>query len=266
MFMDDEELYPALSAPPQGPTIAVPLHDSPENASGWRDLGMKFSCVPHAVYPWTSDVLRAIWMFDPGIVPIWIEWSFQAPYDDATPGRIKTFGRHAVGRYKPILTNNVPKIESCDMPAMPCQGVTFKKPNILIRMFEGAPTPGLPADLPGSFVPWDFSIAKRLEQLFVRSDTSAKELAKQVVGGITAEHEKRRASLKAEHDDRMKDLRKFVDKKLESMSDREVKEHFQRRQHRTRVSRPYIDLGDVEVGNPQHVVGSGTLHTPESSR
>jgi hypothetical protein len=251
----------------QGPSIAVPIHDSPENASGYCDLGMEFTCVPHPKYPWSPEILKAIWEFDPGIVPIWINWSFQVPYDDATPSRVVTFGRHAVGRYRPVLTNNVPQIPRCEMPTMPCQGVRFAKPNILIRMFEGAPMENMPADLPGEFVPWDWSIKKRLRQLFIRDAVSSRELAKQTVGGIMDARRKRRAARQAEHEDRMRDIHKFVDKKLESLSDLEIEEHFQRRQHRTRASKPYVDLGDTS-----HVPAGSTggpvitYYPPESSK
>jgi hypothetical protein len=239
----DPEFYSALSTPPQGPTFVVPMHDSPENAVGWRDLGMTFSCVPHPKYPWTAPVLKAIWSFDPGIIPIWVEWAFQAPPDDATPSRVVSYGRHAVGRYKPILTHDVPKIERCAMPSMPCNGVHFERPNILIRLFEGAPTPGLPADLPGEFVPWDWSIRTRLEQLYVRDHVSSKQLAQDLVGGIVDARNKRREARLAEHNERMADIEKFVTKKLEATSDREIEEHFLRRQHRTRASKPFVDLG-----------------------
>jgi hypothetical protein len=246
VIQEPSPIYQGRS-PKDGPTYTIPVRDSRENAPGWLDLGMTFSCVPHAVYPWKPEILKMIWEFDPGIVPIWIDWTFQAPSDDATPSRTVTFGRHAVGRYKSVLSENVPKIESCDMPSMPCQGVTFKRPNILIRMFEGDPMPGYPSDLPGEFVPWDASIYKRLQQLFIRDDISTKQLAKQLVENTVEAREKRREACRKEHEERMADIEKYATKKLEAASDREIEEHFLRRQHRTRASKPFVDLGGTDA-------------------
>lgn len=98
---------------------------------GWVDLGMEFTCIPDSVNPWTPEVLKAIWVFDPTVVPLWIRWKFRR-YDTENSD-VVVFGRHGIGRHvdnphHPLIPFN------CEMPNMPCQGVTFKRPNLFEYM------------------------------------------------------------------------------------------------------------------------------------
>jgi hypothetical protein len=223
--------------------------DYDNNATGWREIGMFFSCVPSELYPWDPDVLKAIWEFDPGVIPIWVRWVFQAPAEDSNHFETVVFGRHALGRYvdNPSEGTVTFKPGQVTMPDMPCQGVKFKTPNILIRILEGFPIPGAPSDLPHEYVPFDWRVYYKLRRDYLENIT-AKEYARKEMERIETQRAKRKADLEAEHAYRMKDFGKYVEKKIEQISDVEHKEILreqaaQRMGYRTRESKPLIDLG-----------------------
>jgi len=230
--MSDSILHGAMPEPDGG--LSTPVRDSFWSAPGWREIGMQYSCVPNVETPWDPMVLREIWTFDPGIIPIWVDWIFQSPADDAGGHRLVSFGRHAVGRRCIDPTGVVIPEGMVRMPQMPCQGVTFETPNILIRIFEGNKDPQDAPDLPGEFVPFDMRIYKKLREDYIEN-MSLGDLKGKYIYDPLATRERRSKKVKEEWDYRMRDLNEFVTKKLENVSDVEIKEHFGRLKERARA-------------------------------
>lgn len=188
---------------------------APKDA-GWIDEGMEISCVPDAVHPWDPNVLKAIWSFDPGAIPIWIRWKFRR--FDREDNSVKIFGRHGIGRYTASPKTDLPRF-ACEMPSMPCQGVTFAKPNLieLILMKHDSQD-----DSPGSFVPWNWDLYHFLRARY--KERTPKELRKVVTDKLERE-QKAREHLRAEWAYQMADIQKFAEKKMEQAGELELRNH-----------------------------------------
>jgi hypothetical protein len=200
------------------------LHmDVPSRPRGWRLIDVTYSCVPDAVYPWDPAVLRAIWEFDPEVVPVWEKWIFMPPLDDSSSDEVLVVGRHCVARHKPTLVNEAYPF-LCEMPTMPCQGVVFQRPNVLeFVLADGNKEEG--TDLPGPYVAWDWNLWRLLRELY-NPCTDGQKLGEEY---IEREVQRREASKKSVRDDlraRDEDWRKHEKKRLEKISDVEWAEFY----------------------------------------
>lgn len=200
---------------------------------GWRDLGMEFSCIPDPMYPWDPAVVKAIREFDPTFIPVWIRWVFMKPLDEAGSYQTVVYGRHALGR---VVKNPHGTLEPfpVEMPSMPCQGIWFSRPNMIERFWMG-PQQG---ELPGCYLPFDWSLWKFCRESYL--ETSAKKLKELTVDATKDTKERREAATQDELAYRSRDLEKFVQKKLDQVSEVDIKEHLLG--DRVKSAKPFVDL------------------------
>jgi len=198
--------------------LEVPIRDSFQTAPGWRDLGMEYSCIPDATYPWDPQVLRAIWAFDPGAIPLWVRWAFLSPSDGQE--KVVIFGRHGIGRrvrnphsdLHPLLVS---------MPPMPCQGVRFERPNLIELVAVGKPD-ARASDLPGEYMPFGYQLVKHLRKQYL--EASAKDIFKVAVTDKKLAADAAGAKARADEAYRRADVEAFVDRKLSGVSEVEMRD------------------------------------------
>lgn len=202
--------------------------DSFHTAPGYRELAVEYTCIPDSMYPWNPEVMQAIRVFAPDAVPLWVRWVFRTPQDYEDP-HDKVFGRHALGRSVDNLESDLEPL-TVTMPSMPCQGLTFPKPNRLWFIHEGEREENI--ELPGAFLPFDATIYLQAEEAargFRMTDQEYKAHLRDVM--INQPMERREARKRANEDDmeeRSKDFHKYADKIIETVSDVEIGE-FSRR-------------------------------------
>lgn len=225
----DKKLDAQLRAEAQAETINFP------ERQGWVEKGLYFTCKPNVEHPWRPEIIKAIWEFDPNVIPCWVNWVFDAPKEQSDGRQEVVFGRHVIARYVDDPQEDIDEFP-CDMPTMPCQGITFKKPNRLVTVLMKKNEQN---DLPGEYIDLDWTIVEWLRASFVR-EQSTKELAKAYVDAARREYNKRKAQLVDEWEYRGRDLKRFVDKKLANVSEVEIKEYLHRK--REREKKPWIFL------------------------
>lgn len=235
------ELKALEQRPEDGPTLGYRVADSFASAPGYREMDVVYSCVPDPAYPWDPQVMRAIREFAPDAVPMWIQWVFMSPGETGNP-EVVVFGRHALGRTIQNLTSELEPFR-CAMPTMPCQGLTFERPNRIWFVHEGAPHPQYP-DLPGSYLPFDGSILDRAKKSAIGFRMSEKEfveyMRQEFIEKAREEKDRRRAALEDDLEARRRDFEAYADKQFERISEVEAAE-FQRSAGKREVpARPTI--------------------------
>ena len=208
-----------LSAPSFQHKVADSFHTAP----GWRELSFELTCIPNGQYPWNPEVIKAIWKFDPTLVPMWVNWAFAPPGQD---NEVVVFGRHVIGRHEPLLCGEAPEF-FVSMPSMPCQGLTFKKPNVLelvLMMPRNSQYPEA-ADLPGDFLAFDWPIVEWLRERFKASQKSGQDMARDYINAKREEEDRNRACREDEMAYRMRDLERYVSRKLDQVSEVEIRDH-----------------------------------------
>ena len=217
--------------------LAFPIRDSFAKARGWRMSGQPtFTCIPDSEHPWNPEVIKAIWKFDPTIVPVWAKYVMIRSGDDSST-EIEILGRHVVARHVENLVEEAVPFR-CDMPTMPCNGLTFKKPNVLLFQVEA--NEGVTIGGIGPYADFDWEIYDKLLQTHLGERT-----AQEVARAMREAKENRILSAKAKHDEedlgRRKELQTFVDKKLEQVSELELKEHFMG--EKEPETKPFVQVG-----------------------
>jgi hypothetical protein len=219
------ELPPGVKAPVAQP-MPFEVADSAASAPGWRELDVAYSCVPDVAYPWDPQIMKAIREFAPDAVPVWVQWVFLSPSETGNP-EVVVFGRHALGRTVRNLTSELEPFR-CVMPSMPCQGLTFERPNRIWFIHEGAPNP-VAAELPGSFLPFDGSILDRAKRSAVGFRMTEKEfvefMRQELIGKKEEEKKRRSAEIEDDMAQREKDFSSYADKQWEKISEVEAKEY-----------------------------------------
>jgi hypothetical protein len=149
-----------LPTPAQMPVVGtVPVRTDFASARGYRYIGMFYTCIPDPAYPWDPRMVRLIQEFAPDTVPLWVHWVMRSPRDKVGEKDV-VYGRHALGRViKPARTDLFPF--RCAMPTMPCQGMTFEKPNAIWFIHQGDSPSGEYLDLPGDYLPFDSTIVSK---------------------------------------------------------------------------------------------------------
>ena len=217
--------------------VVRPVADSFHTAPGWREVAFELTCIPNQAYPWNPEVIKAIWKFDPTLVPIWVNWVFAPPGKD---NERVVFGRHVIGRHEASLRSDLEDFP-CTMPSMPCQGITFKKPNVLelvLMMPDNSQFPNV-SDLPGDFIAFDWPIVEWLRERFKASQNT--QLAKDYINRQRESEEKAKQAMEDDAAYRLRDLQKFVDKKLEQVSEVELRDHILGK--KDRQAKPILFLG-----------------------
>lgn len=208
------------------PRLSYKLGDSPHTAPGWREVDVAYSCIPDPVYPWDPVVMRAIQEFAPDAVPMWVHWVFLSPGDTGNP-QLVVFGRHALGRRIRNMTSELEPFR-CAMPTMPCQGLTFERPNRIWFIHEGSPNPEHPS-LPGTFLPFDGSILDRAKRSAIGFRMTEKEFIEHLrdewIERERKAKEARKRQLEEDLDYRQRDFERYARRQVESISDVEADEY-----------------------------------------
>jgi hypothetical protein len=216
-------LEPLVPTSEQMPTLRVPLRDSPENARGYREVGIEYSCVPDVAYPWDPEMVKAIREFMPDVAPMWVQWVFLRPNSKEKV----VFGRHALGRAIKEPGRDLLPFR-CAMPSFPCRGLTFEKPNRIWFIHEGDRDRDYP-DIPGTFLPFNDSIVHRARESCRYLKLSEKEyreqMEKDLILDVKEVWDRRKAAGLAEREARDKDFQKYAQKLLDSISDVEMAEY-----------------------------------------
>lgn len=62
---------------------------------GYAAVATEISCIPDAAYPFDPAVLRAIHVFDPRVIPLWVRRVYRNP----STGGVLVVGRHAIASH-----------------------------------------------------------------------------------------------------------------------------------------------------------------------
>lgn len=209
----------------------------PDRTPGWTELGMEFSCVPDATYPWDVDVVRAIRAIRSDLVPMWCRWVFLSPWDKDSGQEAVVFGRHALGMVDAGLKGQ-PHSFICDMPEMPCKGISFERPNKIWCVFTGEKDKRA-ADLPGAYVPFGWNIYQYVDGC---PELSPKELRRLTIEKKKEEASRRSAAEAAEKAYIKRDMDRYADKVLSNMSEVELMEEMNRDES-VRTPAPMVVVG-----------------------
>lgn len=230
------EVERMLEAKAKAATLTLPWRDGRTQAPGYREVGLFFSCVPDVEHPWNPEVVKAIWEFDPAFVPCYLKWVFQAPEDQSTHASEVVFGRHVMARHVEAPVNELDDFD-CAMPPMPCQGLTFKKPNVLVSILM---QPNNENDLPGAYIEFDMQIVSWLRSKFLENQTP-KEAARNYIENAKMASAQRKEKLLMDMAARHGDVNKYITKKLGEVSDLEVKQFLLGKKSRNK--KVFVDLG-----------------------
>ena len=193
--------------------------DAPHTAPGWRFLGMDYSCIPDSTYSPDPTIIAAIQKIDPEMVPIWIRWVFLSPRN-ADREKVVVFGRHGYASHRKNPHSDR-FLFNVQMPVQSSHPVPNQLDAILHNLGDRAPSYQHGLDLPGGYVPWDWS--------WVHSPLlsySPKELKKRYITDAKAKHVAVKERNTIDREGRREELSKFVTKVLEGVSDVEWKEYF----------------------------------------
>lgn len=222
-----------LPVPAKMPVIGtVPVRTDFHTARGYRFIGMFYTCVPDPVYPWDPKLMKLIREFAPDAVPLWVHWVFRTPRD-IEDERDVIFGRHALGRViKPARTGLTPF--RCDMPTMPCQGLTFEKPNAIWFIHQGDSPRDEYLDLPGCYLPFDGGMVKKAWDSWAGADNKSEkewkqELKEEMIDRPYREYLRQKEARAAEMAERNRDFAEYAKKVIDKISDVEI-EAYQRQQ------------------------------------
>lgn len=222
------------------PVLHGEVADSFHTAPGWREVSCELTCVPDPEYPWDPKIVKAIWVFDPTFVPCMMRWAFAPPNDDQE--RV-VFKRFLVARHEPNLRQGAPEF-AVEMPAMPCQGIVFKIPNVLEFPWmkpENSEHPDAP-DLPGDFLPFDWPLVEYLQHrlMLTTQGPQGAELGRHMVRQERDRLQQVAVRIDEERAYRERELARYVGKKLEQASEIEVRDHLMAVEKRK--SRPFVHL------------------------
>jgi hypothetical protein len=244
MNLEDLTNYVAQEAP----TVSVPLRDSIDTARGYRQIDEVWTCIPDSMYPWDPEVLKSIREFAPDTVPLWRLSVFFAP----NTRNIVVFGRHALGRHIEQPGYDLTPFR-CSMPTMPCQGVSFKRPNKVWFVHEGVRNKDF-QDVPGTYLPFDFGLAHRARESVGNLPSLSEQefrrvMMREMVDGVLEERERRRAELADDFEERRKEFAPYAQKLIDRVSDVEIDEWMGSIGRRGRAKKPMVLLnGDYPRG------------------
>lgn len=232
-----------LPAGIQAPRVPYRIADSPATAPGWREVDVAYSCVPDSAYPWDPQIMKAIQEFAPDAVPMWVHWVFLSPHETGNP-QVVVFGRHALGRRVQNMTSELEPFR-CAMPTMPCQGLTFERPNRIWFIHEGSTNPEHP-DLPGTFLPFDGSILDRAKKSAIGFRMTEREFVAMMKEEFIEKERKAKALRKQQLDDdmayRQRDFEAYARKQLNNVSEVEAKEYVDARDRGLLKPEPKVSI------------------------
>lgn len=247
-WASDFQLEQTPVAPNLLPRGRVPVRDSFYTAPGYREIGMFYSCVPDAAYPWDPKVMREIWKYAPDAIPMWVHWVFLSPQETGSP-EIVVFGRHALGRR---IENQRGYLEPfrVHMPTMPCQGLHFERPNDIWFIHQGPM--GLHErykDLPGDYLPFDSDLAAKvasMSQGFRMTEAEyRKHLEELMIKNPIHREMMRVAHIAAERRYARKHVDAYIDRQYEKVGEQEALDFYRGRGVRERKKKPTVVVGST---------------------
>jgi hypothetical protein len=202
---------PALQKTDLGRTLLSEMrYETPARAPGWIFKGVSISCVPDAVYPWDPDVVRALREVDDAIVPVFVKYVFDPPYDQAERQTV-VLGRHGLALYRHHL-RYVAEPFPLEMPSfvgLGFRGLRFERPNrYLVTLMEEINQPG--TELPGAYVPLNWSAVSWVQDGKIRArriDQALRESREQ----NRAAEAKRKADREDEHNRKQDSIQRYID-------------------------------------------------------
>lgn len=200
--------------------------DARSRKHSWTYVATKITFTPSPLYPWNPGLARAIRDFTKGALrPIWITDVYRTPENSSSP-KLEKFGRHGLAQ----------KCKTSQAQFWH-EGVPYK----IWYQWVGEKDKRA-ADLPGAYVPFD-GRAMKLVQANYRDRTT--DEIKKLYSGLEDAHEKA-LDYRVEEMQRLEDeLQKYAKKKLESLSDVEIKNYFL---NRDLTSQPLTGNASVLVG------------------
>ncbi|MCP4900223.1 MAG: hypothetical protein GY906_24895 [bacterium] len=225
-----------LPVPEEMPvTGTLPVRTDFASARGYRYVDMQYTCIPDPAYPWDPRLVKKIWEFAPDAVPMWVHWVFRTPRN-LTGEQDVVYGRHALGRViKPARSDLFPF--RCDMPSMPCSGITFERPNAIWFIHQGeAPTEEY-LDLPGDYLPFDMGMVMKAWDSWAGADNKTEEefkseLREELYERPLREAAARREAREEEMEERNKDFANYAKKVMDRISDSEIETYQKWRAHK----------------------------------
>lgn len=203
------------------------IFDQPDK--GWLDLGVEYSCIPDSMYPWKADLVKDIWKVAPSFRPAWARQVLK----HSVSGEIKVVGCHVIATKVPDPHNQLYPFP-VEMPTMPCNGLTFDAPNVIERHWQGDRV----GDLPGEYMTFE-SLYSFCKAAF--KERSAEELKEELLDKPAEARAKAAAARQAEHEYKQRDIQAYAQKKLDQLSELEVKEHLLG--ERVKPTKPMVLLG-----------------------
>ena len=145
------------------PSFSVPVGDSPCTMPGWIHDGVMFSTIPHVMYPWDPAVLRFIREFDPDAIPVIVRHVYRWThyYEHGRIDEAITVVRHGIVRN--IRDPGYP-VWNWDWCEMGSTGRRFPPPNQVRDIWQDKSVREHGPDLPGAYLPFDFSYAYALKR------------------------------------------------------------------------------------------------------
>jgi hypothetical protein len=185
----------SLSSPnvrEQFPSRPVPLM---KKGDVLREVYCDITTVPSETYPPEPAILRAIWVVEPEVVPVWIRRVYRAP-----TGGDFVFGYHGLYRYRTVPETERPVIPELHRIGVTSVGKRFPRPNVEWLVLEGdPPVPGWP----GIFLPFNWRTYQDLKKAWYFSQFVVEDnekLAKCIVEQAAEKEAKEQAALQAESD------------------------------------------------------------------
>lgn len=206
----------SLQAAADAAKISVPVRDSFHTAPGYREIGMEFTTGEGESFR-DPAVTKAIRVFDPTMIPVWVRWAFLSPSDTGEP-KLVVFGRHGIARYVEDPHGELPPF-----PIIRSLYYDGPLPNKLELILEGEKDPRY-SDLPGKFVPWDWALHARLRAAY--NVWSVREAKRKFVTEVLEARERAAEKRRAEEAYVRADLDRYATRKLEQVSEVEMKERF----------------------------------------
>lgn len=228
-----------------------------QKRKGWTYKGMEVRTFPPPGYDWDPKVVNAIHSIAPDIQPLWITYVYSSPPEEGKDNvRIETFGRHALGR-----VNTDPHNKLVPFPIqMPVHtsysywGYKIQRPNMIEWIFKGDEDPRA-ADLPGAYEPFGWATYHFVKRFYGHHDI------KQIKQGLHVEedvYEEALAKRQAEEAYKVDQVAKYTQKKLDQISEVELKEYMLEGAYAAPDSTPH-----VTVAGP---TGPETVESPIQSK
>lgn len=231
------------------PQVQAKMATGPEDAPGYRFLGVVYFTFPHPLYPVDPDAVRAMKEFCPDYVPMWGRWYFLEEARDSESFKEVYFDRHMIARrVKDPRLSHAHMFGTLGAEAKGwLKGRPYRAQIVGPEPVEGWPNyleghwhytrdKGLPhPDIPGDFAPHGMEVVRFLEETMVRPkpDEDVTQEApvaswRARVDDPIARRKKREASEEAVNEARDKEMRAYTQKQMDRAGsdwDRQVVEH-----------------------------------------